>query len=76
MCKTVPNPSVKPFLITTWYRPPNDPIETLHRFENCLQLIDSDDKESIILGDVNYDFLSENLSPQASELKFIKVVSI
>ena len=24
---------------------------------------------------MNYDFLSENLSPQASELKFIKVVS-
>ena len=71
MCKTVPNPSVKPFLITTWYRPPNDPIETLHRFENCLQLIDSDNKESITLGDVNYDFLSENLSYQASELKFI-----
>ena len=62
---------VKPFLITTWYRPPNDPIQTLYRFENCLQLIDSDNEESIILGDVNYDFLSENLSPQASELKLI-----
>ena len=64
-------PNVQPFLITTWYRPPNDPIETLYRFENCLQLIDSDNKESIILGDVNYDLLSEYLSPQASELKFI-----
>ena len=63
--------NVKPFLIATWYRPPNDPIETLYRFENCLQLIDSDNKESIILGDVHYDFLSENLSPQALELKFI-----
>ena len=38
---------------------------------NCLQLIDSDNKESIILGDVNCDFLPENLSSQASELKFI-----
>ncbi len=27
--------NVKPFLITTWYRPPNDPIDTLYRFENC-----------------------------------------
>ena len=63
--------NVKPFLITTWYRPPNDPIDTLYRFENCLQLIDNDNKESIILGDVNYDFLSASLSPQASELKFI-----
>jgi hypothetical protein len=47
--------NVKPFLITTWYRPPNDPVDTLYRFENCLQLIDNDNKES----------------PQASELKFI-----
>ncbi len=29
---------VKPFLIRTWYRPPNDPIDTLYKFENCLQL--------------------------------------
>lgn len=63
--------NVKPFLITTWYRPPNDPIDTLYKFENCLQLIDNDSKESIIIGDVNYDLLSGNLSPQASELKFI-----
>jgi hypothetical protein len=63
--------NVKRFLITTWYRPPNDPVDTLYRFENCLQLIDNDNKESIILGDVNYDFLSASLSPHASELKFI-----
>ncbi len=63
--------NVKPFLITTWYRPSNDPIDTLYRFENCLQLIDNDSKESIILGDVNYDFLPPSLSSQASELKFI-----
>ena len=63
--------NVKPFLITTLYRPPNDPIDTLYRFENCLQLIDNDSKESIILGDVNYDFLPPSLSSQASEPKFI-----
>ena len=63
--------NVKPFLITTWYRPPNAPIDTLYRFENCLQLIDGDNKESIILGDINCDLLSEDLSSQASELKFI-----
>ncbi len=63
--------NVKPFLITTWYRPPNDPIDNLYRFVNCLQLIDNDSKKSIILGDVNYDFLPPSLSSQASELKFI-----
>ena len=27
----------RPFLITTWYRPPNDPMDTLYKFENCLR---------------------------------------
>ena len=47
--------NVKPFLITTWYCPPSDPIDSLYKFENCLQLIDQTDKESIISGDMNYD---------------------
>ena len=38
----------KTFLITTWYRPPNDPIEIIYEFENCLKLIDSENKESVI----------------------------
>ena len=45
--KTIKNKS-KTFLITTWYRPPNDPIEIIYKFENCLKLIDSENKESVI----------------------------
>ena len=48
---------IKPFLITTWYRPPNDPMDTLYKFEHCLKWIDLENKESIILGDVNSDIL-------------------
>ena len=35
---------VKPFLIPTWYRPPNDPMDTLYKFEHCLKLIDLENK--------------------------------
>ena len=59
------------FLITTRYRPPSDPIDFLYKFENCLQLIDLTDNESIILGDMNYDLLPTEISSQALELKFI-----
>ena len=52
----------KPFLKTTWYRHPNDPMDTLYKFENCLRLIDNEDKESIIVGDVNSDILSTDLA--------------
>ncbi len=61
----------KPFLLTTWYRPPNDPIDTLYKFENCLKLTDNENKESIILGDVNSDILSSNPSHLVSEMNFI-----
>ena len=38
----------KTFLITTWYRPPNDPIEILYKFENCLKLIDNENKHVLL----------------------------
>lgn len=52
--------TTKPFLISTWYRPPNSPIDLLTKFENILRLIDMEEKESIILGDVNCDILENN----------------
>ena len=30
---------------------------TVYKFESCLKLIDNEDKESIILGDINCDLL-------------------
>ena len=30
--------NVKPFLITTWYRPPNAPIDTLYRLTHYIEL--------------------------------------
>jgi exonuclease III len=42
---------LKPFLITTWYRPPANEASILDNFENYLQSLEKEDKESIILGD-------------------------
>ena len=39
-------PKMKPFLITTWYRPPNSAIDKLKEFEKLLQDIDYEDKEA------------------------------
>ena len=50
----------KPFLLSTWYGPPNSSIDLLNKFENTLQLIDMEDKESIILGDFNRDIIARN----------------
>ena len=51
---------MEPFLIATLYRTPNDAIESLHQFENTFQLIDADDKESIIIGDLIYYLVTNN----------------
>ena len=62
---------IKPFLSATCYRPPSDTSNTLYKFENCLKPIDNEDKESIILGDINCDLLDNNPTSLISELKFI-----
>lgn len=42
-----------PFLLTTWYRPPKQPINNLENFEMFLRQIDQAYKEYYILGDIN-----------------------
>ena len=62
---------MKPFLITTWYRPPNSSIDKLKEFEKLLQDIDYEDKESIIMGDINIDISKDSFDTNSAELKFI-----
>ena len=62
----------KSFLVTTWYRPPNTPTESFQEFEKLLQYIDLEDKESIILGDLNCNLISEDTNDcNTNELKFV-----
>ena len=61
----------KPFLVTTWYRPPNSPIDLSANFENILRLIDIEEKESIIMGDLNCDLLHKDLDHMTKELNFM-----
>ena len=59
---------VKPFLITTWYRPPASELNGLDTFESYLQLLEMEEKESIILGDFNCNVLEINETPHTSKL--------
>ena len=63
---------IKPFLISTWYRPPNSPIDLFNKFESILRHIDIEEKESIILGDLNCDLLNKSQGDYTTkELNFI-----
>ena len=54
----IKKPKSKPFLVTTWYRPPDSKVEIFDRFESYLLKLDQEDKESIIMGDTNCNLLS------------------
>ena len=63
---------IKPFMISTWYRPPNSSIDLFIKFESILRLIDIEEKESIIVGYLSCDSLNKSQEDYiAKELNFI-----
>ena len=48
-----------PFLIATWYRPPNTPLDYFKKFEMFLKEADARYSEIYILGDFNRNILSK-----------------
>ena len=48
-----------PFIILSWYRPPNEPFETFDKLEQVLRFFEAEGKEMILLGDTNCDFSTE-----------------
>ena len=53
ICIEIRNPRSKPFIVATWYRPPNSLVEIFSPFETLLGKLDSLDIEYYILGDLN-----------------------
>ena len=63
LCIEIKPLKCKPFLFIAWYRPPNDPIRTFRKTEVVLSYLDKENKEIILMGDINCD-----LSPELLEL--------
>ena len=53
-------PNSKPFVVTSWYRPPNSPIEPFSNIVSLLGRLDSENVEHYIMGDMNCDLLSSD----------------
>ena len=58
LCIEVNKPGSKPFLITTWYRPPESPVEIFNRFKSLTGELDAMNVEYYLLGDFNCDQIS------------------
>ena len=62
----ITKPNAKPFLLNTWYRPPEYACRCVYRlYEILMQMMDHENKEIICIGDFNCDWLS----PEKSETK-------
>lgn len=65
-------PCSKPYLVSTWYRPPNSSLELFQAFEEILEIIDQTNLEYYLLGDMNCDMQpNSNLSASKAFLIYM-----
>ena len=55
-------PNSKPFVVTSWYRPPNSPVDLFSNIDFLLGRLDSENIEHYLLGNMNCDLLSSDYS--------------
>ena len=69
-CLTVEitKPRSKPFLLSTWYRPPQSSPDLFSTFERIIDKIDAENLELYLMGDLNCNLLSEVVSNNSSHL--------
>ena len=59
LCIPIKKHKSKPFLVSTWHRPPSSPVEKFKYFESLLNRLDSENNiEFYLLGDLNCDLSS------------------
>ena len=59
LCAQITPSRASPFLILSWYRPPNEPFENFDKLEQVLRFFEAEGKENFLLGDTNCDFSTE-----------------
>ena len=59
---------MKPFLITSIYRPPNSKVDFMDNLENYFNELDKQNSELIISEDLNCDLSISDLQPQSCKL--------
>ena len=58
----------KPFLVSTWYRPPQSSPDLFTVFERVIDKIDAENLKLYLLGDLNCDLLSDSVNTNSSHL--------
>ena len=58
LCLEIRKPNSKPFVIVTWYGPPNFLNEVFPSLENLIRRLDSENVEFYLMGDLNRNMAS------------------
>ncbi|XP_078377802.1 uncharacterized protein LOC144660957 [Oculina patagonica] len=53
LCLEIQKPRSKPFVVVTWYRPPDSPMGIFSSFETLIGKLDSENIEYYLMGDLN-----------------------
>ena len=53
LCIEIRKPRSKPFLVITWYRPPDSTVDKFNAFESLVGRLDTLNVEFYIMGDIN-----------------------
>ena len=62
------DPTPRPFFVSTWYRPPNSAQDVFRHFESLVDMLDSEQKDFYLLGDLNCNMLDESNNHNSSTL--------
>ena len=62
---------IRPFIVTTVYRPPNATSEFFDHLEHLIKAGDDENKEMHILGDLNCDLLKPEPDSATKKIKLL-----
>ena len=68
-CVEIQKPNSKPFVVATWYRPPDSRIEVFTPFEELLGKLDTENIEYHLMGDINCDMIADRYDNDTQKLK-------
>ena len=71
LCLEIQKPRSKPFVVATWYRPPDSPIGIFSPFETLIGKLDSENIEYYLMGDLNCDMIATRYNNNTCKLMSI-----
>ena len=74
ICVEINLPHNRSFLVSTWYRPPSADIDLFGDYDKFIEKCDYENKQLIIMGDMNSDYAKSPLEAHTRTLQFLSSI--